>query len=390
MKRILTFLLLALPFWCAANDGVYYADGNQLIPITETDISVRKEVLTITRIGDRFHVDVYYEFFNPTAAKTLLVGFEARDPYPCYKPEAYEKAYPNHPFIYNFTVEMNGKPLPYSVAHVDLPYFEWKKFPPLPEYYRDGHFATIDFKQHLAELRDSENYSNAHIDYAYHFQAHFQPGVNIIHHTYQYQVSMVNIYNYYLPYVLTAANRWANHQIDDFTLILDMGDYQTFFVQPYFYSTLSQWQTEGQVRKNEYREWDSEPNAMFHVRHGKVIFHKANFHPDGELCLYSPRGLWIYNLQSKKDLFNSIRQMYSQPWEDMDAEQFVDPAQPFTKEERRILRNLPFARRGYCFKRAALQSFYSSIDWYLPDTTYIPDLDALSPAERRWVDYWSK
>ena len=70
MKRILILLSCCLStLFTFANDGVFYASGNQLIPITETDISVKKEVLTINRVGDHLEVTVYYEFFNPVGEK---------------------------------------------------------------------------------------------------------------------------------------------------------------------------------------------------------------------------------------------------------------------------------------------------------------------------------
>ena len=72
MKKLtILFFLLLLIAGAKANDGVFYASGNQLIPVTETDISVRKEVLTINRVGDRLVVTVYYEVFNPTKPKDL-------------------------------------------------------------------------------------------------------------------------------------------------------------------------------------------------------------------------------------------------------------------------------------------------------------------------------
>ena len=395
MKHLLFFLLLLIPFLVVANDGVYYVDGNHLIPITETDISVRKEVLTITRVGDQFQVDVYYEFFNPSTAKDLLVGFEAVDPYPCYDPTIYEKALPNHPFVFDFTVEMNNKHLDYEVAHVD--YFkpgDWKERTGQPEYYRDGRFQTIDVRKHLDVLRDSEYYMCAGIYYVYHFQAHFQPGLNIIHHTYRYQASVVAGFNYYLPYVLTAANRWANHQIDDFTLIINMGDRQSFYIQPYFFDSLSEWQIQGAGRMNNRPLWGSnnQASAMFHIRQGKMVFHKANFHPQGELYLYSPASmdLLYYNV-SIDDLFVILGQGYSEPWEPFaHVDTPFDPKPSFTPNQRRILRNLPFAYRGYCFKNKELQAFFSSTDWYLPDSTYTPDLEALTPEERRWIQLWSE
>lgn len=50
MKQILSFVILLL-FPCLmvqANDAVYYASGSFLFPTRETDISVSKEILTIT------------------------------------------------------------------------------------------------------------------------------------------------------------------------------------------------------------------------------------------------------------------------------------------------------------------------------------------------------
>lgn len=386
VKRLLLLLLLCVPLWAEANDGVYYANGNHLIPITETDISIRKEVLTIKHVENLLYVDVYYEFFNPAKDKTLLVGFEAADPYPCFKPEDYEKGYPNHPYIYNFTVEMNGKSLGYEVAHVDVfrPW-AWKERTGTPEYYRHGQFQTIDFRQRVQELRDSEFYMNAGICYAYHFQAHFRPGVNTIHHTYQYKVSTTAGYEYSFTYVLTAANRWANRQIDDFTLVLDMGDRQSFIVEPGFYSSLDEWQIEGLGRKNDHRGC-----AMFHINQGEAVYQKKHFHPDGELELFGCDPLGFY-INTKEDYLRAVEAMYltAEGLSFMSRTDFTE-AFTFSREERRILRNLPFAHRGYCFKNAALQAFYNATDWYLPDSTYTPDLEVLGTEERKWIEFWSE
>ena len=67
VRRAAVYLLLTLTAQGAyANDGVYFTKGNQLVPLVETDISVRKEILTIRLMDDGFaHVDVYYEFWNP-------------------------------------------------------------------------------------------------------------------------------------------------------------------------------------------------------------------------------------------------------------------------------------------------------------------------------------
>ena len=64
---LITSCMAAISAW--ANDGAFYASGNHLIPITETDIRVQKEILTLNRVGDSIQVNVYYEFFNPVAEK---------------------------------------------------------------------------------------------------------------------------------------------------------------------------------------------------------------------------------------------------------------------------------------------------------------------------------
>lgn len=64
------FVLAMLTAW--GNDGVYYTSGNHLVPLQETDISVRKEVLTISLMDNGYaRVDVQYEFWNPGLPSVL-------------------------------------------------------------------------------------------------------------------------------------------------------------------------------------------------------------------------------------------------------------------------------------------------------------------------------
>ena len=63
-------------------------------------------------------------------------------------------------------------------------------------------------------------------------------------------------------YFLTAANRWANNGIDDFTLILNLGDL-----------TGAYYGIEG-VNAEEWKNED-----------GTIILRKKKFHPEGELYI---------------------------------------------------------------------------------------------------------
>ena len=81
MRIVLSLFILLLSQCLYANDGAFYASGNQLIPISETEISVQKEVLKIKKLDNKYiQVSVYYEFFNPGNAKEIIVGFEAMSP----------------------------------------------------------------------------------------------------------------------------------------------------------------------------------------------------------------------------------------------------------------------------------------------------------------------
>ena len=116
MKYTILFLAIAISLNARANDGSFFAKGNQLIPITETSISVKKEMLTLKKIRNQFiEVTVYYEFFNPGEEKNLTVGFEA------FSPGGDVNGTPKngqHPYMRDFTVELNNKILTYNIAYV--------------------------------------------------------------------------------------------------------------------------------------------------------------------------------------------------------------------------------------------------------------------------------
>ena len=62
-RSILLFFLAILVISLEANDGSYRGSGGNLIPISDSTISVEKEILKFTRVDEHFvEVDVYYEF----------------------------------------------------------------------------------------------------------------------------------------------------------------------------------------------------------------------------------------------------------------------------------------------------------------------------------------
>ena len=352
-----------------ANDGAYYATGNQLIPIFETDVSVKKEILTIKKVNNRqIEVTVYYEFFNPKDAKKITVGFEA------FAPGGDVDGAPvkgKHPYMRDFTVQLNNVNVPYKVAYVSDSL-----------YAKSGKVKSIDLKKFKGSIEGND------IDfyYVYHFEAIFKKGLNIIQHTYTFDLSSGIDINYNFEYILTAANRWGNNQIDDFTLIIDMGEFESFTIDKNFFKSADEWTIDGVGKmENFIGEPESlEPNdgVKFHIKNGKAIFKKKNFRPAGEIYIYtlnhySP----IYD-----DGFGYFPFSYNQPAWQIDNP-LLEDENP-TAEQRKILKNVPFARRGYVFKSADLQQFFEGIDWYMPDPTYVPIVGNLTEGEKKWVEMW--
>ena len=213
MKRLIIWtMMLIASVSMMANDGTYYTSGNQLIPLQETSISVKKEILTISlRDNGYADVDVYYEFYNPeNIVKKVQMGFEA-DP-PCN--DTYE-FYPDgvHPYIKNFSVEMNGMKLSHKNAVAVNDENEKLDFVNLKEW-------DFDSENSGMTLINKNNKESKTFSYVYYFDAEFKPGKNIVHHTYSYQLSIIVGCSWLLDYKLSPAARWANKCIDDFTLLV--------------------------------------------------------------------------------------------------------------------------------------------------------------------------
>ena len=393
MRKVLASLLALLTcISVMANDGAFYARGNQLIPITNHDISVKKEILTINRFGNYAYIDVYYEFYNPKDATDVLMGFEAIGPSELMDydtPQLYQLT--SHPYIKGFTVEINDQPIDYQVHVVNTD----------SAYYQKGKFSAYTEK-------DAETYSRPFFVYA--FTAHFKKGINIVHHQYGYTIGEQVELNYYLDYVLTAANRWANNQIDDFTLKINMGPSRSFFITNTFFNNEKDWSIEGSGKigtiQKGFEEWEHD-HLDFHIRDGKAVFHKQNFHPDGELYLFEYGCLYYYFQNFRYDGSETEKEMREKEiraWSDLNtmtgtyldldknAAFFIKTWQDlgirFSKKDATLLKNLPFAYRGYVFKDKALQNFFESTKWYVKNPDYKGDIVDFDTGELLWYYYF--
>ena len=358
-KHIFLILLMLSGYSAFANDGAFFAKGNQQIPINETDITVKKEILTLKKIRNQFiEVTVYYEFFNPKEDKKITVGFEA------FSPEGDVDGAPKngkHPYMRDFTVELNHSILKYDVAYVSDSLYN-----------KNGTIKSLD----LAKFDGNKSGNYVDFFYVYHFEANFKKGINIVKHTYNYDLSGSIDYNYDFEYVLTAANRWANKQIDDFTLIIDNGEFETFSINKTFFKNSDEWLINGigktediKGSKNAFVENDA---LKFHLQKGNIIFQKKNFKINGDLFVYAQNYLGIQDLEYI-------------PFSYYQEDKIAQPKNDFQKK---VLKNLPFARRGYVFQNQNLNQFYKKMDWYLPNPNYQPDTEIITDGEKKWIEKW--
>ncbi|MBS1602577.1 MAG: YARHG domain-containing protein [Bacteroidetes bacterium] len=368
-----TYLFLFLSFavlFCRANDGAFRVNGNQLIPMYETDITVKKEILTIHRVGKmQAQITVYYEFFNPKQDKTMEVGFEAFSPYGDADRRVSKSG---QPYISQFTVNLNGASTPWQVTLVRD-----------KSYYREGKYRTIS----VAEAsKEADEEGPPDFFYVYHFRAMFRKGVNVLQHTYIVDLSSSISEKYSLQYVLTAAKRWANRQIDDFTLQIDMGDYQDLSVAETFFQHGSEWTMTGLGKQleldAEYGDRKEPRVSQFFVHKGMLVFKKMNFKPAGELYLSSV-GAYHYYSQSGDKHQGDGPFKFDYRIDELPFAVDVDfPTGAVDELSKKIIRNLPFARRGYVFKSAEIQAYYERQPWYIRDPNYVPVVGELTRREQ--------
>lgn len=334
MKKLLHLLLLATALPAMANDGAFFATGNTLVPLKETTIRLKKEILNLERKGDWMQVDIYFEFFNPGPDKELTVGFVTP---PAEGDVTDEDA--RHPQVSDFMVMVNEAILPYKIAKMDQTGFK-------------------------VDAKIAEGY-----DFVYYFTIRFAKGITVIRHSYMYRGGGSVEAAKDFDYRLTTGATWANSAIDDFELNIDMGDDSYFSVPASFNTTPANWQVSGigRVSKNSapvpYMAEGGDLLKMVYLRKGRLQYRATNFKPTKDLSitfwhLHNEVSLWCD--KSTKNDFDNIREFI---WGDS----IQATVQQMTDADLRLYRNLNFARHGYDFKDEALKKIFSKFNWYIPD-----------------------
>ena len=388
-KKFVTMMVMvmATALWAIANDSEYYSVGNQLVPVQSTQISVMKEILTVNLTNDGVtHFDVYYEFRNDGPATDILMGFEAMPP----KVSSFEtRADAPHPSITDFQVKMNGTPLPYKNALSE-------------NGLQDGlHPVEISQWVYNQDLETPVHISDAsrylRYAYVYYFNAHFRPGINVVHHTYAYKESNGVNQTFWIDYKLTPANRWANKRIDDFTLRITSNGISKHFAMnkaPFIGAKVETNVRYGTAKMRELTWGDIDDESARHnyyevtMRDAVVEWHITNFQPQAELLLSSV-DMMVINHQFLNYQSTTGEAFGESVYYDGGVNFVLTTDGKLTGNHalnQRIVRNLPYAARGYQFKNPQLRKFFNSQWWYMPNPNYNPEVERLfTPRERQIV-----
>lgn len=232
-------MLLTTLFGKASNMD-FYTSGNFIVPIHDTDISLKKAILTIDLADGEFvEANVYYELYNPDVSKNISIKFEAKksDKMPLDITQG----------IKDFKLMVNGD---------------------------------------IQEIK-----SDVDTCYVYYANVQLIKGKNILRNTFRYRV-MGNVDDYYLfaPFCLCTLNRWANRQADDFALRIISGNRRC---SDYYIADEAFRGTPYSHEKYKYNFWrfkaiDEKYYALYSSgRSDTLVWHKTNFCPNDDMAILS-------------------------------------------------------------------------------------------------------
>lgn len=356
MRQTLSIFLLFL-IWNTAfsNDGIYLTSGSNIYPISETRISLDKEVLSYSISNGIATVNINFEFNNPeNISRKLKVGFQA----PSSVGDVTDR-YSNSPQIRDFKIQSIDGLLPFEIKAAEC------EDCPLKD------TSEIDFSQFESGV------------FVYLFEIEFKPGVNTIQHSYSYPASNNVSVDEMYDYILTTGAKWAGQTIKDFRLDIDFGTNSYFYVKDMFGPT-AKWTINGTGKVTDTGFSFEEFNRMVRIISGNLSIEVKNFRPEsnleiGVICNSSFISYLLDNKNVSSRIYNSLQ------YRTTDLKSLTtDDA--LNKEELRICRNYLFAKYGYDFNSPDLKVYFSQFGWYIPDPNLKMTEIILTEREKKYLD----
>ena len=364
MKKILLAILFCLlSIFTFANDWEFGSEGEHIIPLKGSNMSIKKEKITLKLTPDGMLVNVKFTFDNPTA-ENKIVGFvtpesgNGEEEDETTKPK--RKAEPLK--IKNFKTTVNGKEVK---SNVEL----------LSKLLSKGVLDNNIIKEYTEKEKTFYNY-------VYSFNADFKQGENVVEHSYFYTGSY-GVYERDFEYVVTTISKWKNQTVEDFEIEVHPGNY--FVKLPYSFwkdNKKINWEVVGKgkmvtiaptKKSNDEDATGLERYGIIYLKlnNGFVRYKTKNFSPNQDFYMTRmdnilgfeyeyPEGK-VQGYKFKDKYFEILREVaYS------DYPEIVDSLKDLSDKDLDIVRNYPYAFVGYDFAKKDLKDYFSQFIWYSP------------------------
>ena len=364
MKKILLAILFCLlSIFTFANDWEFGSEGEHIIPLKGSNMSIKKEKITLKLTPDGMLVNVKFTFDNPTA-ENKIVGFvtpesgNGEEEDETTKPK--RKAEPLK--IKNFKTTVNGKEVK---SNVEL----------LSKLLSKGVLDNNIIKEYTEKEKTFYNY-------VYYFNADFKQGENVVEHSYFYTGSY-GIYERDFEYVVTTISKWKNQTVEDFEIEVHPENY--FVKLPYSFwkdNKKINWEVVGKgkmvtiaptKKSNDEDATGLERYGIIYLKlnNGFVRYKTKNFSPNQDFYMTRmdnilgfdyefPEGK-IQGYKFKDDYFTTLRETIYD-----DYPNIVSSLKDLKDKDLDIIRNYPYAFAGYDFARKDLKDYFSQFVWYNP------------------------
>ena len=364
MKKILLAILFCLlSIFTFANDWEFGSEGEHIIPLKGSNMSIKKEKITLKLTPDGMLVNVKFTFDNPTA-ENKIVGFvtpesgNGKEEDETTKPK--RKAEPLK--IKNFKTTVNGKEVK---SNVEL----------LSKLLSKGVLDNNIIKEYTEKEKTFYNY-------VYYFNADFKQGENVVEHSYFYTGSY-GIYERDFEYVVTTISKWKNQTVEDFEIEVHPGNY--FVKLPYSFwkdNKKINWEVVGKgkmvtiaptKKSNDEDATGLERYGIIYLKlnNGFVRYKTKNFSPNQDFYMTRmdnilgfdyefPEGK-IQGYKFKDDYFTTLRETIYD-----DYPNIVSSLKDLKDKDLDIIRNYPYAFAGYDFAKKDLKDYFSQFIWYSP------------------------
>jgi len=364
MKKILLAILFCfLSIFAFANDWEFGSEGEHIIPLKGSNMSIKKEKITLKLTADGMLVNVKFTFDNPTA-ENKIVGFvtpesgNGEEEDETTKPK--RKAEPLK--IKNFKTIVNGKEVK---SNVEL----------LSKLLSKGVLDNNIIKEYTEKEKTFYNY-------VYYFNADFKQGENVVEHSYFYTGSY-GIYERDFEYVVTTISKWKNQTVEDFEIEVHPENY--FVKLPYSFwkdNKKINWEVVGKgkmvtiaptKKSNDEDATGLERYGIIYLKlnNGFVRYKTKNFSPNQDFYMTRmdnilgfdyefPEGK-IQGYKFKDDYFTTLRETIYD-----DYPNIVSSLKDLKDKDLDIIRNYPYAFAGYDFAKKDLKDYFSQFIWYTP------------------------